>query len=123
MYMLQHPDPAYKPIYLDTVQDWKRRKTEGIESLTLFQSVDPSGPCPTWMSRWVFQMLRLENRIIVQGASHPVEGGVDDNIQDGVSDAGSVDDNENPRRVPSSSFWDWDALACVHLPQDTNVRI
>ncbi|KAG8690541.1 hypothetical protein FRC11_010853 [Ceratobasidium sp. 423] len=108
VYMLQHPDPRYKDIFERTVTEWDRMTPEGRQTLRMFQSLDLYGRCLNWTSHWVFQMLRLENRVIVRGRDNPVEGGVDDYAIDGVSDAGSVSDTNGEPRVPTSTSWDWE---------------
>ncbi|KAF8675335.1 hypothetical protein RHS04_06710, partial [Rhizoctonia solani] len=118
MYMLQHPDPAYKPIYMETVQDWNNGPPGESSKLKLFQSVDLSAPRPHWMSPWVFKMLLLETRLIVRGTSYPLEGTDDEQDADGVSDAGSLVDHVNEHQVPTSSSWDWDLPSSAQERED-----
>ena len=106
--MLQHPDPSYKAVYEHTVQHWERVTPEGVERLCHFKSVDLTKPCESWMIQWVYQLLRLEHKVIVRAHGNAVEGGVENHDgQDDVSDAGSLPDSE-AGCVPHSTKWDWE---------------
>ncbi|EUC58930.1 hypothetical protein RSOL_284790, partial [Rhizoctonia solani AG-3 Rhs1AP] len=100
-YMLQHPDPKYKATYEQMVQEW------GDGRWPLFKSVDLHQRCPSWLNTWVYQMMRLECKVILQVAGNEVEEGAEEMIEDGVSDAESVPDTRMESSVPTSITWVW----------------